>query len=180
MANWATIWFILFVFAYMAFFIVLYKAYLSKLIKRLKYKNMYLHYHIIDTGEQGDYVFNSEKVNRPDGNERAYNRERVNNGTLFYESGNAEPLNVKLADQESGLYKYYCDTKNFDTVSRNTILETLMLLNAKQMLIMLLIVTMVLIIIVGGANIFLMHDQTGKILTAIQTLNPTEIQEIKP
>ena len=109
------IWMLAFIFTYTALIFVIYKAWLSKIINTLRHKDMFLHWHVIDTGACGDYVFKETQINKPDGKERTYNRACVTHGTLFYEDGNAEPLKIK---QDIPSYKYYCDTKNFDTVSQ--------------------------------------------------------------
>jgi hypothetical protein len=132
----ANFWMYGFWFMYFLFIITVYKAYLSKLVNILRYRNRFLHYHIIDTGEYGEKVF-KDGENKIDGVSRIYSKDHVTNGTLFYEKDNAEPLKVKRA---LDLYKYYCDTKNYDTVARNDILPTLLILNAKNLIIALIVI----------------------------------------
>lgn len=168
MVNWTAIWFVLFVLAYLAFFVTLYKAYLRPMLLKFKHKEMYLRYVILDTGETDRVVFNQNDKTIVSGVARIYNRERVQNGIIYYESGNAEPLRV---EQDISRYSYFCDTKNFDTISRNTILETLMILNAKQILMILLFVCMFLIIIAAIAQILIMEDAITGLQTQIQAVH---------
>jgi hypothetical protein len=146
-----------------------YKVWLSKLLAKRKFRDMYLDYHIIDTGEHGTRGFTSG-INYIDGIARAYARERVQNGTLYYESNNSEPLKIS---RDISQYKYYCDTKNFDTISRNTILETLMILNAKNMLILLIIVACVVSIIMGLLNAYLTKDSISGLTKTVEAMNNT-------
>ena len=131
-------WFYMCIFQYAILMYVVYKAYLSKLVQKLKGRNMYLHYHIVDTGEHGDRV--------------------------FYEEGNAEPLKVA---RDVSKYTYYCDTKNFDTVCRNDILQTLMVLRAKDIIVILIIIAMALTMITCVANLYFLHDAQSEIIKAV-------------
>jgi hypothetical protein len=138
------IWFYGFWIVYILFVFTCYKAYLSKLYHKLRYPGRFLHWHVLDTGEYGDKVF-TDGENKIDGISRIYSKDHVSNGTLFYEHDNAEPVKVK---RDLKLYKYYCDTKNYDTVARNDILPTLLILNAKQLIIALIIIGIV--VSIGG------------------------------
>lgn len=172
------VWFYGFWFIYALFALTIYKAYLSKLIYRLRFGNRYVHFHIIDTGEYGDKVF-TEGKNSVLGVERAFVKDKVKNGTIFYESKNAEPLEIK---RDLKAYKYYCDTKNFDTISRNDVLETLMVLNAKQVILLLIGLSILISIVSLVANWYFtnsMHNDlnTNFELIMNQTRNPVIIHD---
>lgn len=154
---------------YAALIIVIWKAYLGRIYNIIKHPKHFYRYHIIDTGETGECVF-KDGENRINGTARIFDRKALNNGSIFYEENNAEPIKIVKSIKE---YKYYCDTKNFDTVTRNDILETLMILRAKELIQLLLIVIIVMVLISMGVNYYLIHtaalDIQNQINTAIET-----------
>lgn len=171
MANW---WFYGFWIVYAMFIFTLYKAYLSKLVNRLRFGNRFVHYHILDTGEYGDKVFRDGE-NEIDGTKRIYVSEKVLRGTLFYEEKNPEPLAVK---RDIKSYKYYCDSKNYDTVARNDLLQTLMILNAKELLMLLIGVSIVVSAIGIVATWYFtntMHTDLNNAIEGLKTLNQSGI-----
>jgi hypothetical protein len=161
-----TLWFYAFVGTYLILMAVLYLAYGKKTMQKVMGKNMYLHYHIIDSGEIGDRAF-TKGENVINGVSRVYNRECVINGTLFYEDRNAEPLKVVRSVSD---YKYFCDTKNFDTVSRNTILQTLMVLRAKDIILMVIIAGIMISIVCAVGVGYVVHSDQKAILDALGAL----------
>lgn len=132
----------------------------------------YLHYHIIDTGEHGDFVF-VEGNNVIDGVKRVFSQKKVFRGTVFYESGNVEPLEI---ERDLTKYKYYCDTKNYDTISRNDILQTLMILRAKELLMYLICIGIFVTLIGIVANYYFTNTLHTDIINSINQ----SISNIKP
>jgi hypothetical protein len=152
--------------------LVVYIAYGKKLIMKMRGKNMYLHYHVIDSGEAGEHLF-TQKENIINGVSRVYNRECVLSGTLFYEDRNAEPLKIVRSVSD---YKYFCDTKNFDVVCRNTILQTLMVLRGKDLIILVIVIGIVVSVLGAVAGIYMAGQGTEKILQAIATQMPNGLE----
>lgn len=157
------IWIYGFGMVYVLLMLVIYHAYGKKMIQKIQGRDMYLHYHIVDTGGHGDMVFKPGS-NMINAHRRVYNRDCVTNGTLFYESGNAEPIRI---ERDISQYKYYCDTKNFDTVSRNDILQTLMVLRAKDILMFLIVIGIAVTVITCVANVYFIYDTQQQIKDAI-------------
>ena len=152
---------------YVLLMLVVYKAWLSKLIKKFKHGNRYLHYHVIDSGDHGDAVFH-DGSNIIDGYNRIYAAERIYRGTLFYTEKNAEPLNM-VEDIKS--YKYYCDTKNFDTITRNDILETLMIIGAKNLLLMVIGIGIAVTVLSAVVNYFALNNMQGDLSNSINAVS---------
>jgi hypothetical protein len=86
------------------------------------------------------------------------------NGACVYVLNNAEAMDVKLDNEKCS---YWCDTNEYHTNLKNKLLETLMMLKAKDAIINLLIIVLILVAIVGA----IVYFRTGSIIEATTNIN---------
>jgi hypothetical protein len=172
------IWMIAFFLAYASLGVVIYKAYLQRLILQLRNMGWYYHYHVIDTGESGDMVF-CAGVNDVNGVSRTFDRTCIYNGTVFYEANNAEPLKMKRDEgtEKGGEYKYFCNTKNFHSVAKNDVLETLLILRAKDMIIVLIMAVIVVAVLGAVANVYTTNSSAAAIQNTLEIIKNQTAQQ---
>lgn len=159
---------------------VVWQAYLSKIYRRLKHAGMYLSYHNLVTGAHIDRVWN-EGVNIIDGKPRMYAADKVFKGTLYYDGDNVEPCEIERVIREGGVlkYTYYCNSKNFDTVNRNDLLETLMILKTENKIILVIFIAIALIVLGVMANYYFVSSTHIDIITHIDALKQTNVTGLK-
>ena len=160
--------------AYMA-----YAHYLKPIITKIQAGTMYLTYHNIITGESINRTW-TEGVNIIKGKPRMFVEELVSNGVLYYDGDNIEPLTLERILVYNGMpkYIYYCSTKNFDTVNRQDLLETLMILSVKDKIIAFLIVVGLIVFAFGAINLYMIYSVGNDINGHVAALN-TAIQATK-
>ena len=162
------LWFYAFFFAWGSLCLVIYHAYLRKIILFLRNRSMYLHYHFIDTGDYGDRVF-CEGTNIIYNKPYMYVKDCINNRTLFYKSDEVEPVKV---ERDLTKYKYFCFTKEFDIQNKSDVLKMLLVLAIENKLIVLLVIAIAVSIIAAVANAYISITSSQEILKTIQALPP--------
>ena len=172
------IWMVAFFLAYGTLMVVLYKAWLQKIILALRNRGWYYHYHIIDSGIYGDAVF-CDGVTLIAGTERTFDRSCILDGTLFYEEGNAEPVKIKrdAGNLDGGRYKYYCDTKNFHSVAKSDALETLLILRGKEMIIALIFIVIGVALLGAIINGYLTYSSSGDVQATLEIIKNQTAQQ---
>jgi hypothetical protein len=172
------IWFYAFWIMYFLFLATVYYGFARKVITRIMNRTMFLHYHFLDTGDNGDMVF-TEGVNIINGMPHTYRGDMVQGNVIYFNSNEVEPVKV---EKDITRYTYFCFTNEFDIVKKQDVLDTLLIFGSKREIIG-AIILMGFIILIGLVAIFYFnstwHDDLSTSLSHIQTaINQSSAQDI--
>lgn len=151
------------IYSYLATVLILKLLLMKESIKKSLFKKRMIDCVVVDTGELGKIVFKKDfSTGKFKGIERVYNKERVYNGVIYYESDNVEPLSIEKAINK---YQFYCNTNEFDTITNNRLLEKLMYVKEKNLLIIALVLSGISVL-----GIALLYMKVGDIQKGIDVL----------
>ncbi len=109
-----------------------------------------------------------------------WNQDREKNNACIYDSRNVEPLRIEMSEERC---LYWCDSSEYHTNLKNTLLETLMMLKSKDTIITLLSICLLLSVIIAALVYFrtgTLLDQGAHIQQSVEILNQTSrIIEVK-
>lgn len=126
------------------------------------------HWIEIDTGRYG-YVILDKSLTTAKimGINRTIAQENIVKGIIYYQRDNVE--NLKLESAEHGKWEYYCNTEEFDTVSKNQLLRQLLYVLEKNYILAILIVVFISLMVLVY-NVYQVHQQQQDVLYLIQRI----------
>lgn len=124
----------------------------------------------IDTGRHGyiilDKALNSAKIM---GTTRTIAQENILKGFIYYIRDCVENLKLESASFDRKKWQYYCNTEEFDTVSKNQLLRQLLYVLEKNYIVAILILV-VITLAVSAYSVYQIHQQQAAIGYLIQKI----------
>ena len=126
----------------------------------------------LDTGRSG-YVILDKSMDtcKIMGQRKAVKRENILNGWIYFVNENAENMKLENAPDK---WQYYCNSEEFDTVYKNKLLQTLMLVMEANIVKIIMLLMIVCIIAVGycAYQIMLMDEKITFLVAQVQAYVP--------
>lgn len=151
------------------------KSWINMSLKKIVYGDRCKKYVMIDSGKIGECILSKDGTKtKIKGIIKSVNDKNIKEDVLYFDSNLAENLMIEYNNDKA---EYYQNSKEFDTLLKNNILEKLMITQAEK-LIQIITIIMIVVVILVLYEVFQLRGLGADVKGLAQIINDNIVSEV--